>query len=116
MSELENSQLTAFNIIAAVGTARSCYISAIDAAAEGRFDEAGRNMKEGHDAFEQGHEAHARLLTEAARGEKVEMDLLLTHAEDQLMSAETFGILAERFITLYHKMFDQLKNNEDHAV
>ena len=34
-------------------------------------------------------------------GEKIEMNLLLTHAEDQLMSAEAFGILAEKFIRLY---------------
>ncbi|MBP5279825.1 MAG: PTS lactose/cellobiose transporter subunit IIA, partial [Erysipelotrichaceae bacterium] len=32
------------------------------------------------------------------------MDLLLTHAEDQLMSAEAFGILADKFITLYQKV------------
>lgn len=111
---MEASELTAFNIIASVGTARSCYINAIDAAADGKFDEAGKMMKEGHDAFEQGHEAHARLLSEAARGEKVEMDLLLTHAEDQLMSAEAFGILAERFITLYRKLQNNEKK-EDHA-
>jgi PTS system cellobiose-specific IIA component len=113
MAEMEGSELTAFNIIAAVGTARSCYISAIDAAAEGRFDEAGKLMKEGKDAYDQGHQSHAVLLTDTARGEKMEMDLLLTHAEDQLMSAEAFGILAERFITLYHKLYDEKKKPEE---
>jgi PTS system cellobiose-specific IIA component len=34
----------------------------------------------------------------------VPFQLLLMHAEDQLMSAEAFGILANRFIELYEKM------------
>ncbi|MBR2066953.1 MAG: PTS lactose/cellobiose transporter subunit IIA, partial [Solobacterium sp.] len=39
-----------------------------------------------------------------ANGELPSIDLLLAHAEDQLMSAETFGILAERFVKLYKKL------------
>ena len=101
---MEGTELVAFNIIASVGTARSSYINAIDAAAEGKFDEADQMIKEGQEAFTMGHDAHAQLLTKTAQGEKVEMDLLLTHAEDQLMSAEGFRILAERFITVYRQM------------
>ena len=37
---MEGTELVAFNIIASVGTARSSYIAAIDAAAEGRYEEA----------------------------------------------------------------------------
>lgn len=105
--DMEGTELVAFNIIASVGTARSSYIGAIDEAAEGHFDEARAMVKEGQDAFVQGHDAHAKLLTQTAQGQKVEMDLLLTHAEDQLMSAEAFGILAERFITLYEKIYQK---------
>lgn len=112
MGEMDGTELTAFNIIAAVGTARSCYIEAIDAAEQGDFDKAGRLMKEGRDAYEQGHKSHAALLTDTARGEKIEMDLLLTHAEDQLMSADAFGILAEKFIALYHHLYDGKDTDE----
>lgn len=101
---MEGTELVAFNIIASVGTARSSYINAIDYAAEGKFDEADQMIKEGQEAFTMGHDAHAQLLTKTAQGEKVEMDLLLTHAEDQLMSAEAFGILAERFVKLYKSL------------
>ncbi len=101
---MEGTELIAFQIIASVGTARSSYIGAIDAAAEGNFEEAAKLIKEGQDAFVEGHDAHAQLLTKVAQGESVTMDLLLTHAEDQLMSAEGFGILAERFVTLYKKV------------
>ncbi len=101
---MEGTELIAFNIIASVGTARSNYIGAIDAASEGNFDEAEKLIKEGQEAYVQGHDAHAKLLTQTAQGNTVSMDLLLTHAEDQLMSAEAFGILAERFVTLYKKL------------
>ncbi|MCH4206523.1 MAG: PTS lactose/cellobiose transporter subunit IIA [Solobacterium sp.] len=104
---MEGTELIAFNIIATVGTARSSYISAIDAAAEGNFDEAEKLIKEGQDAYVEGHDAHAKLLTQTAQGNAVTMDLLLTHAEDQLMSAEAFGILAERFVTLYKKIYNK---------
>ena len=101
---MEGPELIAFNIIATVGTARSSYINAIDEAAEGNFEKAEELIKEGQEAFTQGHDAHAQLLVMTAQGEAVTMDLLLTHAEDQLMSAEAFGILAERFVTLYKKL------------
>ena len=32
------------------------------------------------------------------------MTLLLTHAEDQLMSAEAFGILSREFVDLYKEI------------
>ena len=101
---MEGTELIAFNIIATVGTARSSYINAIDEAAEGNFEKAEELIKEGQEAFTQGHDAHAQLLVKTAQGESVTMDLLLTHAEDQLMSAEAFGILAECFVTLYKKI------------
>lgn len=100
--------MAAFQIIAAVGTARSLYIEAIDLASEGNFDEARAKIKEGEEAFNGGHQAHGELLTKFANGELPPMDILMTHAEDQLMSAEAFGILANKFITLYEKLLKAL--------
>ena len=105
---MEGLEMTAFQIIAAVGTARSLYIEAIDLASEGNFDEARAKIKEGEEAFNGGHQAHGELLTKFANGELPPMDILMTHAEDQLMSAEAFGILANKFITLYEKLLKAL--------
>ena len=55
--------MAAFQIIAAVGSARSLYIEAIDLASEGNFDEARAKIKEGEEAFNGGHQAHGELLT-----------------------------------------------------
>ena len=46
----------------------------------------------------------ATLLTQTAAGEDLSIDLLVVHAEDQLMSAEGFGILAKEFVDVYRKM------------
>ncbi len=100
-------ELVAFKIIASVGTARSLYITAIDEACKGNYDEAAGMIREGREAFIEGHEAHAELLQKIASGETVVMDLLMTHAEDQMMSAEALGILAERFIELNKKIDDR---------
>ena len=101
---MEGLEMTAFQIIASVGTARSLYIEAIDLASEGKYDEAREKIKEGEEAFNGGHAAHGELLTKFANGELPPMDILMTHAEDQLMSAEAFGILANKFIILYEKV------------
>lgn len=104
---MEGLEMAAFQIIAAVGSARSLYIEAIDLASEGNFDEARAKIKEGEEAFNGGHQAHGELLTKFANGELPPMDILMTHAEDQLMSAEAFGILASKFITLYEKLYNK---------
>ena len=88
---MEGTELVASRIIASVGTARSNYIGAIDVASQGKA------------IFLEGHKAHTDLLAIMAK-EEIVMDLLLTHAEDQLMSAEAFGILAEKFVDLYKKL------------
>ena len=44
---MEGLEMVAFQIIAAVGTARSLYIEAIDLASEGKYDEARAKIKEG---------------------------------------------------------------------
>lgn len=101
---MEGIELIAFQIISAVGTARSFYIEAIQEAKKGNFEEAEKMMEEGQKSFVEGHEAHSGLLQKEASGEGNVVCLLLLHAEDQLMSAEGFGIIAREFIDLYKRM------------
>ena len=101
---MDGIELISFQIISAVGAARSMYIEAIHLAKEGRFEEAQEMIRQGQETFIQGHHAHAELVQKEAAGEKSEYSLLLMHAEDQLMSAEAFGILAEEFVDVYKMM------------
>lgn len=101
---MEGIELVCFEIISAVGGARSCYVEAIQKAKENDFEGAQKLIEEGDALFQQGHQAHAKLITQEANGDKVDVVLLLVHAEDQLMSAEAFKILANEFIDVYKKM------------
>lgn len=112
---MEKMEQTLLKIISAVGTARSNYIEAINSAQKGEFDEAEKLCKEAKEIFIQGHEAHANLLSKEANGEKVDGGLLLIHTEDQLMSAEDFGILAVEFIETLKLVYD-LKKKTDGSV
>ena len=101
---MEGIELISFQIISAVGTARSMYIEAIQLAKDGKISEAEAMMEDGQKVVVEGHHAHASLIQKEAAGEKTEFALLLMHAEDQLMSAEAFGILAQEFIDIYKKL------------
>ena len=101
---MDGLELISFQIISAVGTARSMYIEAIQLAKEGMIAEAREQIVEGEKVFTEGHHAHAQLVQQEANGEKVEFQLLLMHAEDQLMSAEGFKIIATEFIDVYERM------------
>lgn len=105
MSNLNIEEIS-FQIIAAVGTARSLFIEAIQEAKEGNFDAAQEKIKEGHKTFKGGHDAHFSLITQEADPDQpaVPFNIILMHAEDQLMSAEAFGILADNFIDVYKKL------------
>ena len=100
----EELSTTCFEIITYVGTARSCFINAIQCAKQNDFTQAESLIKQGDEAFVQGHNAHADLLTKEANGELGSIGLLMLHAEDQLMSAESFRLIAEEVIDLYKKL------------
>lgn len=101
---MEGLELQCFQIISAVGAARSTYIEAIQEAKKGNFEKARGLVVEGEETFNQGHSAHAKLIQMEANGEAVGGSLLLIHAEDQLMSAEAFKIIASEFIETHEKI------------
>lgn len=101
---MEGLELVAFQIISAVGTARSCYIEAIQEAKQGNFTKAEELIAEGDKTFIEGHDAHNKLLQDEASGQGSNINILILHAEDQMMSAEGFKIIAQEFIEVYRKL------------
>jgi len=97
---MEGMELACFEIISNVGTAKSCYINAIHKAKEGLYEEAGKLIEEGNGHYAEGHKAHVEMIQKEASGDAISAGLLLIHAEDQMMSAETFQVLAGEFIDL----------------
>ncbi|MDL2276843.1 PTS lactose/cellobiose transporter subunit IIA [Breznakia sp. OttesenSCG-928-G09] len=101
---MKDLELISFQIISAVGSARSLYIEAIQEAKNKNFKRAKSLVEEGSSQFIEGHRAHTKLIQEEANINDISINLLLVHAEDQLMSADTFKIIAEEFIEIYEKL------------
>lgn len=101
---MNEDDMTLFQIIAAAGTARSKYLEAVASSKSGALADADRLVAEGDTSFLEGHELHASLLQRAASQEGLEITLMHVHAEDQLMSAEEFKIIALELIDLYRRL------------
>lgn len=98
MNELE---LVAFEIISNVGMGKSLAIEAIREARKANYEVAYEKIKEANEFLLQGHHAHANLIQKEASGEKLEFSLIIMHAEDQLISAETIKDLAIEIIEVH---------------
>lgn len=97
----EEQELQIFQLISAAGTAKSMYIEAIQVAKKGEFDKADELIKEGKDYYLKGHNIHVEMLSDLSSF----TNLILVHAEDQMMSAETIQIMATEIIELYKEKF-----------
>lgn len=102
---MEGLELVSFKIISSVGMAKSSYIEAMMAAQKNDFDLAKEKIKEGETFYVGGHGAHAELIQKEASGEGVVPTILLMHAEDQLMAAETMKIMANEIIGLNQRLY-----------
>ena len=100
MTDMDEMEMCCCRVISAVGSARSCYVEAIHKAKDGDYEGARKLIEEGKECFIQGHDAHLELFQKQGEG-KLDFNMLILHAGDQLMSAEAFGILAEEFISVY---------------
>jgi cellobiose PTS system EIIA component len=93
-----------FQIILNGGNARSLAMEAIEQAKAGEFDLAEQKLQEANDEMSKAHRAQTDLIQGEARGEKVEIRLLLIHAQDHLMNAMTVIDLAKEIIALHKKI------------
>lgn len=100
---MEGMEEISFRIIAAVGEAKSLIMSAIGLANEGKFDEAKEQLTAAKEKFVSAHNAHFEMIQKEAGGEKVELGLLLVHAEDQLMTTSLLHDMAGKMVEMYQK-------------
>lgn len=94
-------ELIAFEIISNVGMAKSLAIEALREVRRGRYEEGKAKLVESSEYIIKGHHAHTALIQKEAAGEKVEISLIIMHAEDQMMAAETIKTLVEEMIEMY---------------
>lgn len=109
MGEATATEATCFEILAHVGSAKSSYIEAIEAARTGDFEEADQLLTAGDEAYHQGHELHFQMLQKDVSGEqKATFSLILLHTEDQMASAETLRVVAKGFSDVYRASKEML--------
>lgn len=96
-----NNELICFEMIASFGSASAMFMEAIQYAKAGQYQEAQEAIEEGEKAFIEGHSAHAGLIQAFANNEKIEVTLLLMHAEDQMMNVEMLKIVALELMDVY---------------
>ncbi|SCY36567.1 PTS lactose/cellobiose transporter subunit IIA [Alkaliphilus peptidifermentans] len=97
-------EVTIFTIITHSGEARSSSMEAIQNAKKGDYKKATKCMEDAKEKLALAHEAQTMLIHSEAQGNKVEISLLMIHAQDHLMNAMTVKDLAEEFVDLYRNV------------
>ncbi|MBQ9840072.1 MAG: PTS lactose/cellobiose transporter subunit IIA [Erysipelotrichaceae bacterium] len=90
-------------IIANAGDSRSCSMAAMECAKSGDFEEAHNLLTESSEALHRAHVEHTQLLTEDAKGENIQVSLLLVHASNHLSVAEVTLDFVREIIELYER-------------
>ena len=108
----EEIQVIAFNIILHSGTARTHIHQAFSMMRSGDFDKAQEEMETAKEEVVKAHNSQTELLQEYASGTKIEMEIIMVHAQDHLMTTMTLQEVAEELRYVYeqnHQIMMQLK-------
>jgi len=98
-SEISLEQIV-MELVVNSGNARSLAIESLRAAKEGKPKEANEIMKEADDVILKAHEIQTELIQKELNGGKVEVSLLMVHAQDHLMNAMTVMDLVKEIIEI----------------
>ena len=104
--EKRNNEQIAMALIAGSGDARTTAFMALAHARKGDFVHARSLLKKASEAAVSAHQAQTDLLIAEANGDKTELDILMVHAQDHLMTS----LLAQELIT---EMISLYENKED---
>ncbi|WP_238902810.1 MULTISPECIES: PTS lactose/cellobiose transporter subunit IIA [unclassified Clostridium] len=98
-----DTEMIAMNIIANSGEARSLAFRALDEAKKGNYDEAEILMKSSKDSALEAHKVQTELLVSEADGEKADINVLLIHSQDHLMTSILAQELIKEIIILHEE-------------
>ncbi|MDP9858451.1 PTS system cellobiose-specific IIA component [Olsenella profusa DSM 13989] len=102
----DNEELS-FGLIAASGAARSLSFEALKEARNGNFDKADELMRQSQETFVSAHDTQTQLLTREAQGNHIQLDVILVHAQDHLMTSMLAQELIVELINLYRTKQDK---------
>lgn len=97
---MEQLEQLIFQLIANSGSARSNIFEAFDYAQDGDFEKANELMGEAKKEILEAHKVQTSLIQREAQGEGVEVNILMVHAQDHLMSSILAKDLVEKMIEM----------------
>ncbi|QYN43870.1 PTS cellobiose transporter subunit IIA [Gilliamella sp. ESL0441] len=106
----EDIQLVAFNIILHSGNAKTKIHEAFQAMRAAKFDQANQLLEEANHEILAAHQSQTELLQSYANGMQIEMEIIMVHAQDHLMTTMTMREIAIEMSFLYQRC-DQLSAN-----
>ncbi|WP_037029341.1 PTS lactose/cellobiose transporter subunit IIA [Psychrilyobacter atlanticus] len=97
-------EMAAMGLVGNSGEARSLAFEAIKKAKDGKYDEAREMLEKAKKKSLLAHETQTELICAEADGKKMEMGLLMVHAQDHLMTSILARDLAAEIIDLHEKL------------
>lgn len=97
----------AMALIAFSGDARASAFQALEEAKAGNFDKADELMAQSKAQFTEAHHVQTDLLASEAQGNKAEINVLLIHSQDHLMTSMLAQELIAELIELHKTKADK---------
>lgn len=101
-------ETVAMTIIANAGDGKAKAFEALEAASKGDFEKAKKLLKEGTETSNVAHNTQTDLLCAEANGDEIDLNILLIHSQDHLMT----GMLAQELLQEMVKMYERIHELE----
>lgn len=102
-----STEMIAFGLIAQAGDARSKAYEALAAAKKGDFEQAEKLIAQAEASVLEAHHIQTSLLAKEANGDHTEVNVMLVHAQDHLMTAILAKELIAEMIEMYQAMSER---------
>ena len=110
MATKEEISMIGFEIVAYAGDAQTDLLSALDAAREGRFEEAHKLHEQANQSLIDAHDVQTKLLAQEAGGSTMEVTFIMVHAQDTLMTTMLLEKQARFLIDEYERISNLEQN------
>lgn len=99
----EELQVVAFEIILHSGDARTIIHEAFASMRNGAFEASENQLEKANEKILEAHKSQTQLLKEYAGGKKIDMEIIMVHAQDHLMTTMTLLEVAKEMSYLYQQ-------------
>ncbi|MBL5766404.1 PTS cellobiose transporter subunit IIA [Heyndrickxia sporothermodurans] len=102
--EQEQIQSVAFEIILHSGSSRTMIHEAFKMMKNNEFKDAADKLEEANNELLLAHKSQTALLQQYSSGETINMEIIMVHAQDHLMTTMTLKEVASEMLYLYEKL------------